>query len=57
MLILAFFTVFAVGVCACFCQAYKAFAQFHIFTAILNILIAVAGIGGLFQATISAGVL
>lgn len=57
MLILAFFTVFIVGVCTCFYQAYKAFEQFHIMVAFLNMTIGIAGICGLVQATLSAGVL
>ena len=51
------FTVFIVGVCTCFYQAYKAFEKFHILTAFLNMTIGIAGIGGLVQATLSAGVL
>ncbi|WP_333663160.1 hypothetical protein [Acinetobacter sp.] len=57
MLIIAFFVVFIVGVCTCFYQAYKAFEQFHIMAAFLNLIIGIAGIGGLVQATLSAGVL
>ncbi len=54
MLIITFFVVFIVGVCTCF---YKAFEQFHIMAAFLNLIIGIAGIGGLVQATLSAGVL
>ena len=35
----------------------KAFEQFHIMAAFLNLIIGIAGIGGLVQATLSAGVL